>query len=164
MATESLPPLFDLQLNWTAAGLAEMAASCNGCGRPVAGDRLVNVPDLRAARRPKEASPRAKANLMAGLLTGQFERKKVEIQTSEFKGGRRTRAFTATKCRSENVRPASIFLLLMLEGWRALWASHGLTFSGIGSSPASIGLVPWQLADLPAGQPLAERITRPLAR
>ncbi|HWL73182.1 MAG TPA: 4Fe-4S dicluster domain-containing protein, partial [Burkholderiaceae bacterium] len=60
------------QLAWPIAQLGREAATCNGCGfcRSQAPD-LRMCPVFRAAP-SEEASPRAKANLMRGLLAGEL--------------------------------------------------------------------------------------------
>ncbi|TWT67659.1 Anaerobic glycerol-3-phosphate dehydrogenase subunit C [Posidoniimonas polymericola] len=64
--------LVELSLNWTREELNEAAWACNGC----AGCRTLSpavrmCPIFRFAPR-EEASPRAKANLVRGVLTGQL--------------------------------------------------------------------------------------------
>ncbi len=71
---EPSPPrdLFELHLNWTKAELSHMARSCNGCGAcrtSEPGSRMCPIFRFAPA---EEASPRAKANLIRGLLTGQL--------------------------------------------------------------------------------------------
>jgi len=75
-AAEDLParefrPL-PLQLVWELADVAHAARNCNGCGRcrtQSPEDRM--CPIFRFAPR-EEASPRAKANLVRGILTGRL--------------------------------------------------------------------------------------------
>ena len=67
---EKFPELIDLQLNWTPQELQTEAARCNGCGtcrRQDAGSRMCPVFRIEPN---EEASPRAKANLFRGLLSG----------------------------------------------------------------------------------------------
>ena len=70
------PPLRDLaelQLNWEPARVSDAVADCNRCGecRTQAPDTRM-CPIFRAAP-AEESSPRAKANLLRGILTGQVE-------------------------------------------------------------------------------------------
>jgi FAD/FMN-containing dehydrogenase/Fe-S oxidoreductase len=80
--TTPLPVLVP-QLNWSLAEMNVAARNCNGCGRC----RTSNIdqrmcPIFRAG--PKEnASPRAKANLMRAILTGQLP--KDTIGSDEFR-------------------------------------------------------------------------------
>lgn len=72
-----------LQLEWSTAEMAHAARSCNGCGAcrtRLADERM--CPIFRLAPR-EEASPRAKANLLRGVLTGQLEPE--VVATDEFK-------------------------------------------------------------------------------
>lgn len=66
------PAVVELQLQWTADAFAETARNCNGCGgcRSLAQDVRM-CPVFRFAP-AEEASPRAKANLMRGLLSGEL--------------------------------------------------------------------------------------------
>lgn len=73
VAPEAPSEIVKLQLDWSVAELAHTARSCNGCGacRTQAKD-LRMCPVFRAVP-TEEASPRAKANLIRGILTGQLE-------------------------------------------------------------------------------------------
>jgi len=67
------PELIDLQLHWTTDEIALAARNCNGCG--ACRSQLAEVrmcPIFRFAP-AEEASPRAKANLIRGVLTGALE-------------------------------------------------------------------------------------------
>lgn len=66
------PPPVELQLSWQPEEMASAARSCNGCGacRSTAEETRM-CPIFRYAPR-EEASPRAKANLVRAVLTGQL--------------------------------------------------------------------------------------------
>ncbi len=69
---QDLLPIVDLQLNWDTAETLHAARSCNGCGicrTQSAGTRMCPIFRFAPA---EESSPRAKANLVRGVLTGQF--------------------------------------------------------------------------------------------
>lgn len=69
---QTVGDLVPLQLAWNAEELAYQARSCNGCGRcrtQLSTERM--CPIFRFAPR-EEATPRAKANLLRGLLTGNL--------------------------------------------------------------------------------------------
>ena len=68
-----LPPMVvPLQLHWTPNEMARMARTCNGCGACRSQNPEVRMcPIFRFAPR-EEASPRAKANLIRAVLTGQL--------------------------------------------------------------------------------------------
>ncbi len=65
-------PVITPELNWSLESMAAAAQNCNGCGRCRTGVKIERMcPVFRLAPR-EEASPRAKANLMRGVLTGQL--------------------------------------------------------------------------------------------
>lgn len=64
--------LVELELNWTRAELAEVTTSCNGCGACRAQDPTVRMCPIFRFAPSEEASPRAKANLMRAVLSGQM--------------------------------------------------------------------------------------------
>ena len=71
------------QLNWTGEEIAQAARDCNGCG--ACRSQLSDVrmcPIFRFAP-AEESSPRAKANLMRGILTGQLP--PATLTSDEFK-------------------------------------------------------------------------------
>ena len=82
--TLSALPVLAPELNWTIPELAFAAQSCNGCGRcrtTIKSERM--CPVFRLAPR-EEASPRAKANLFRGVVTGNLSPEM--LATDEFKG------------------------------------------------------------------------------
>ena len=71
-AKSSALPVIMPELNWSLDAMAAAAQNCNGCGRCRTGVKSERMcPVFRLAPR-EEASPRAKANLMRGILTGQL--------------------------------------------------------------------------------------------
>lgn len=60
-----------LQLSWSEAEIASVARSCNGCGACRTQSSEVRMCPIFRFSPLEEASPRAKANLMRGILTGQ---------------------------------------------------------------------------------------------
>ena len=72
-ATGEVPPLFPLELVWSEQELMETARDCNGCGgcRSTApGERMCPIFRVEPT---EETTPRAKANLMRGVLTGRLD-------------------------------------------------------------------------------------------
>jgi FAD/FMN-containing dehydrogenase/Fe-S oxidoreductase len=68
-----LRDLTELQMNWDPASVAEPAADCNRCGYcRTQSAELRMCPIFRFAP-AEEASPRAKANLIRGVLSGRVE-------------------------------------------------------------------------------------------
>ncbi|MFM7115821.1 MAG: anaerobic glycerol-3-phosphate dehydrogenase subunit C [Planctomycetota bacterium] len=76
-------PVLQPQLPWSISDISNTTRNCNGCGRcRTAADDQRMCPIFRLSPR-EEASPRAKANLMRSILTGQLP---VEtMATDEFK-------------------------------------------------------------------------------
>jgi Fe-S oxidoreductase len=72
-STIATPPLIDLHLNWNNADILNETKSCNGCGvcRTQLPDQRM-CPIFRIGP-GEEASPRAKANAMRGILTGELD-------------------------------------------------------------------------------------------
>ena len=65
------PEVFELQLDWDLAEATEAARACNGCGACRSRSEEVRMcPIFRYSPR-EEASPRAKANLLRAVATGQ---------------------------------------------------------------------------------------------
>ena len=78
-----LAGLVELQLDWQPDEMALTARTCNGCAACRTQDAGIRMcPIFRIAPR-EEASPRAKANLARGILTGQLPPE--TIHESEFK-------------------------------------------------------------------------------
>jgi Fe-S oxidoreductase len=81
--TELPSSTIQLQLSWNADQIAHAARNCNGCG--ACRSELPEVrmcPIFRLAPR-EEASPRAKANLLRGVLTGRLNAE--AIASEDFK-------------------------------------------------------------------------------
>ena len=76
-------PVLEPELNWQLPQIAMAARNCNGCGRCRTGTNNERMcPVFRLAPR-EESSPRAKANLMRGIVTGQLDPK--VLATDEFR-------------------------------------------------------------------------------
>ena len=76
-------PILDPALNWQLPQIALAARNCNGCARCRTNSPKERMcPVFRLAPR-EEASPRAKANLMRGVVTGQLDPKL--LATDQFK-------------------------------------------------------------------------------
>ena len=80
---EKFPELIDLQLGWTPQELQNEASRCNGCGscrRQDDGSRMCPVFRIEPV---EEASPRAKANLFRGLLSGAIHPNELSSQDTK---------------------------------------------------------------------------------
>lgn len=135
--------LVDLQLSWSPEEILQASRSCNGCGacRSVEpGGRM--CPVFRFSPR-EEASPRAKANLLRGVLTGRLEPgillKEETKQVADL-------CVNCHMCRLDC--PAEVDIpKLMLEAKAAYVKTNGLTISG--SLSMRLDMVAWWLSMTP---------------
>ncbi len=121
--SESLP-VIDLQLNWDAATTLHAARTCNGCGicrTQASGVRMCPIFRFSPA---EESSPRAKANLLRGVLTGQLNE---EVLASEEFKAVADLCVNCQMCRLEC--PANVDVpRLMIEAKAAHVRAKGLPF------------------------------------
>ncbi|MDZ4781489.1 MAG: anaerobic glycerol-3-phosphate dehydrogenase subunit C [Planctomycetia bacterium] len=61
-----------IQLNWSRADFADAARNCNGCGACRSQEAELRMCPIFRAVPGEEASPRAKANLIRGVLAGEL--------------------------------------------------------------------------------------------
>ena len=61
--------MIELQLNWDPAQVIDVVRTCNGCGECRAQSADVRMCPIFRILPSEEASPRAKANLIRGVLT-----------------------------------------------------------------------------------------------
>jgi FAD/FMN-containing dehydrogenase/Fe-S oxidoreductase len=80
---EPAPTTIELQLNWDSNTLAHEANSCNGCGACRNQSAEVRMCPIFRFAPIEAASPRAKANLMRAVLTGQLDAS--YVTSDEFK-------------------------------------------------------------------------------
>lgn len=117
-------PVVELQLNWNLDEVAYTARNCNGCGAcrdQSPGMRM--CPIFRIAP-SEEASPRAKANLMRNILTGQLD--PATLEKDDFKEVADL-CVNCKMCRLEC--PAGVDIpRLMIEGKAAYVTVNGFTF------------------------------------
>jgi FAD/FMN-containing dehydrogenase/Fe-S oxidoreductase len=64
--------LFEVQLGWNVEEMASAARICNGCGACRSTSHEVRMCPINRMNPREEASPRAKANLVRGLLAGKL--------------------------------------------------------------------------------------------
>ncbi|MBN1393747.1 MAG: FAD-binding protein [Pirellulales bacterium] len=80
---EKMRDLLELQLDWDPASVADAVAKCNRCGECRTQDERFRMCPLFRALPAEEASPRAKVNLLGGILSGALD---LELLTEdEFK-------------------------------------------------------------------------------
>jgi FAD/FMN-containing dehydrogenase/Fe-S oxidoreductase len=70
--TPPLRNLVELQLSWNPGPLADVVRACNGCGECRSQASDVRMCPMFRVLPAEEASPRSKANLIRGMLTGQI--------------------------------------------------------------------------------------------
>lgn len=118
-------PILEPQLDWSVTQIGLAARNCNGCSRcrtNMPTERM--CPVFRASRR-EEASPRAKANLMRGIVSGSLSPD--DVTTDEFKQIADL-CFNCHQCRIEC--PASVDIpKLMVEAKAQYFATNGLRIS-----------------------------------
>ena len=118
-------PVLQPRLNWTINDITQAARDCNGCGRcRTESDTERMCPIFRLAPR-EEASPRAKANLVRAILTGQLDPKSL---TQDDLKSVADLCVNCHQCRIEC--PASVDIpKLMVETKAQYVAVNGLKFS-----------------------------------
>ena len=124
-SSDQSPPLRDLlelQLNWDPAQVAHVVRACNGCGDCRAQAAAVRMCPIFRILPAEEASPRAKANLIRGVLTGKLPLS--SLTSDQFKRV----ADLCVNCHMCAVEcPARVDIpKLMLEGKGAYVAANGL--------------------------------------
>ncbi len=82
-STLSGPPLYPLRLHWKPGELSETAVQCNGCGTCRSQSPDVRMCPIFRFQPREESSPRAKANLLRGLLAGELPQ--MMLTQDEFK-------------------------------------------------------------------------------
>jgi FAD/FMN-containing dehydrogenase/Fe-S oxidoreductase len=117
--------LVELQLNWDPAQVVDVVRQCNGCGECRTQSPDVRMCPIFRVFPAEEASPRAKANLLRGVLTGRLDLSR--LTSEEFKAV----ADLCVHCHMCYLEcPAGVDIpKLMLEGKGAYVAANGLRFS-----------------------------------
>lgn len=122
-AAAAAVPLIEVQLNWSLAELSATAQRCNGCGACRANAGELRMCPIFHVAPAEEASPRAKANLLRGVLAGQFDPD--VLTTDDFKAIADL-CVNCHQCRLEC--PAGVDIpKLMIEAKAAYVATNGLT-------------------------------------
>jgi len=117
--------LIELQLNWDPAQVIDVVRACNGCGECRSQAASVRMCPMFRILPTEEASPRAKANLIRGVLTGQMDLG--SLTSDEFKSVADL-CFNCHMCAMEC--PARVDIpKLMAESKGAYLAAKGLKFS-----------------------------------
>ena len=120
--TPALRDLVELQLNWDPSRVADATAACNRCGECRAQSPDVRMCPIFRFAPTEEASPRAKANLIRGVLNGTIDLSR--LTSDEFKD----MADLCVHCHSCRLEcPAGVDIpKLMMEGKGAYVLSSGL--------------------------------------
>lgn len=112
-------------LQWDDESLGFAARACNGCGRCRTSASTERMCPVFRVHQGEESSPRAKANLMRGVLTGSLEQS--DLESREFKRISDL-CFNCHQCRVEC--PASVNVPKLVQEAKAQHvASHGLTIA-----------------------------------
>jgi FAD/FMN-containing dehydrogenase/Fe-S oxidoreductase len=83
LASPKLRNLIELQLNWDSSRVSDAVSACNRCGECRTQTPKLRMCPIFRCHPTEEASPRAKANLLRGVLTGTLD---LSVLTSdEFK-------------------------------------------------------------------------------
>ncbi len=116
-------PRFPLLLEWTPDATAgQVAGSCNGCGRCRTSAAAERMCPMFRIHKGEEASPRAKANLMRGLLSGALDQSQLE---SDDLRSIADLCFNCHQCRTEC--PAAVNIPKLVQELKAQHVStHGL--------------------------------------
>ncbi len=114
-----------LLLNWNVKDIHQVVRSCNGCGDCRSQEQAVRMCPIFRFAPSEEASPRAKANLMRGLLTGQLSPQ--ALVTDELKAVADL-CVHCYQCREECAAHVDI-PKLMVEAKAQYVASNGLSFT-----------------------------------
>ena len=115
-----------LLLDWTGSeSISQATRSCNGCGRCRTSAAAERMCPMFRMHKGEEASPRAKANILRGLLTGHLEPHLFE--SDELKSVAEL-CYNCHQCRLEC--PAAVDIPKMVIEMKAQHvASHGLPLS-----------------------------------
>lgn len=115
-----------LLLDWTGSeSISQATRSCNGCGRCRTSAAAERMCPMFRMHKGEEASPRAKANLLRGLLTGHLE--PALFESDELKSVAEL-CYNCHQCRMEC--PAAVDIPKMVIEMKAQHvASHGLPLS-----------------------------------
>ncbi|RMF88563.1 MAG: FAD-binding oxidoreductase, partial [Planctomycetota bacterium] len=120
-----LADILELQLNWDPDQVADIAQRCVGCGECRASSPELRMCPVFRVHSREEASPRAKANLIRGILTGQLS---LDVLGSEEFKAIADQCVHCHMCVREC--PAQVDIpKLMAEGKGAYTAAHGLSLA-----------------------------------
>jgi len=114
--------LWEPELQWDVATLARAARNCNGCGQCRTQGQVERMCPMFRATRDEAASPRAKANLLRAVVTGQLPT--ASLSTDEMKSAADT-CFNCHQCRLDC--PAGVDIPKLVNEMRAQYvANNGL--------------------------------------
>ena len=118
-------PVFEPQLAWELQDIATTSQACNGCARCRTRSPVERMCPMFRAVPMEESSPRAKANMIRGVVTGQLDPR--SISTEAFRGIADL-CINCHQCRIDC--PASMDIpKLMVEAKAQHYAVNGLRLS-----------------------------------
>ncbi|MBI1902243.1 MAG: anaerobic glycerol-3-phosphate dehydrogenase subunit C [Planctomycetia bacterium] len=124
-AAEEKPQVVELQLNWSRAELSQAVLACNGCGACRSESPDVRMCPIFRFAPTEEASPRAKANLLRGILSRELPAE--ALASDDFKAVADL-CVNCQMCRLEC--PANVDIpRMMVEAKAAYVRAKGLPFS-----------------------------------
>lgn len=118
-------PILEPELDWDAGALTQAVRNCNGCGRCRTGGDLERMCPVFRVERSEESSPRAKANVLRGIMTGLLDPQ--QLASDEMKALTDT-CINCHQCRIDC--PAGVDIPKIANEIRAhYWATNGLKLS-----------------------------------
>ena len=118
-------PILEPQLDWSVTQISLAARNCNGCARCRTNMQTERMCPVYRASPREESSPRAKANLIRGVVSGNLSPE--QMTKDEFKEIADL-CFNCHQCRLEC--PASVDIpKLMVEAKGQYYVTNGLRFS-----------------------------------
>jgi len=118
-------PILEPDLNWDAETLAHATRNCNGCGQCRTHGSIERMCPVFRATRDEAASPRAKANLLRAVITGQLAAE--NLSTADMRAVTET-CFNCHQCRIDC--PAGVDVPKIVNEMRAQYVgNNGLSMT-----------------------------------
>ena len=151
-----LPDQLELQLKWDPQQIAGATYRCTGCGACQRLDHAVRTCPLFRRRPEAETSPRAKANLLRGVLEGTLDLKTLTLDSSKAIADH---CFHCLLCRTEC--PAGVDVSHLAARCKAAYvAAHGLSSTDRFLSQLDLLLYWGSLISCPINWTLTNRVSR----
>lgn len=138
-------------LQWDAETLARAARNCNGCGQCRTHGQVERMCPMFRATRDEAASPRAKANLLRAVVTGQLPAN--SLSTEEMKSVADS-CFNCHQCRLDC--PAGVDIPKLVNEMRAQYVAN----NGLGLIERLVLRLDWVFALASLSPPLSHFLLR----